>query len=210
MTKQTVTETRVRRSTEDVKAARIEREARLQEKANARAAKFAAMAKLAEEKAAAAKAKQAAIEANVSVRQEKAPLPTIKETVAKRMARELTSFIKQFGSDNGLSFEDVSPRMTRQGSGISIHLSGHVAGISVAAKRAVGASREAARFLQNHKMIGIKPSVLNKEVQLAGSAGSFKVLGLKGRANEVVLQKVGSEEIRSMPADEFKSHMVAG
>lgn len=200
---------RVRRTAEEVKAARIEREDRLAKKAKDRAERLAAQAQKALDKVKVAETRKEQIESNVSTRVPKAEVPTIKEPVAKRVTRELSMFIKELGQKHGLDFDNVSPRLTRQGSGLSMHITGHVAGAVGAVKRAAGATREASRFLQFHKMVGIKPSMLNKEVQLAGEAGSFKVLGMKGRAHDVVLQKVGTEEIRNVPADQFKTNVVS-
>jgi len=201
--------TRVRRSSDEVKAARIEREERLAKKAQERADRLAEQAKKALEKVELAKTRKEQIASNVSTRAPKAEVPTIKDPVAKRVTRELSQFMKELGQKHGLDFDNISPRLTRQGSGLSMHITGHVAGAMGAVKRAVGATREAARFMQFHKMVGIKPSLLNKEVQLAGEAGSFKVLGMKGRAHDVVLQKVGTDEIRNVPADQFKANVVS-
>lgn len=203
------TEVKARRSHDEVKAARIEREERLAAKQKARAEKMATAAKLAEEKVKIAEARKAQIEANVPVRREKAEVPTIKESAIKKMTREIQQFAKRLGAENGVSFEEINPRVTRRGSGFAVHLSAQVEGAVKAVKAAAGATREATRFLANAKLVGLKPSLLGKEVQLAGEKGSFTVLGLKGRTNEVVLQKVGTEDVKTVACDEFKSHMVA-
>jgi len=200
--------TTVRRTSEEVKATRLERQQKLAAKAQLRKERLEAQLKTASEKIALAKARQEQIESNTNIRTPKVPLPTIKESVTKRVQREITAFMKELGAKNDLNFDAVTPRVTRQGSGLSFHISGTVAGVAKAIRGAAGATREAARFAQFHKLVGIKQSLLNKEVQLAGETGSFKVLGLKGRAHDVVLQNVGTEEIRNVPADEFKNRMV--
>jgi hypothetical protein len=201
---------RVRRSAEETKVSRIEREKNLAEKAKVRASRFAAMAAKAEQRAATATERQKAIAANVTTRKEHVEMQQIDDGVAKRLTRDIAKFMKELGQKNNMDFGEVTPRMTRRGSAMSIRISGHVAGVVKAAKHAIGATREAIRFNENYKLIGIKPSMLGKKVQLAGEEGKFTVMGLKGRAHDVVLQKIGNGgEVRQLPADEFKTRMVS-
>lgn len=200
-----------RRTPEEAKLARIEREERLAQKAKERAERLAAQLKTAEDKEKKAIEKKTQIENNVSTRVPKEPLPTIKESVQKKFTREIGALLKSFGAANGLVFEDFQPRITRQGSGMAVHLAAQVqeavAKVKRVAKSAAGATREAARFMENHKLVGIGQKVLGKEVTIAGQDGTFKVLGMKGRTNDIVLQKVGSDDVTTMKADEFKTNM---
>jgi hypothetical protein len=202
------TSKRARRTPEEVRQDRLAREARLAQKAEDRKNRLLAQAAKADERAKKALERQTQIENNVSTRVPKEPLPTIKEPVAKRVQREVATFMKELGAKHGLNFDGISPRMTRRGSGLSFHITGTVQGVASAVRRVAGATREATRFMEFHKLVGIKASLLNKEVQLSNEQGSFKVLGLKGRAHDVVLQKVGSDDVMTMAADEFRQRMV--
>lgn len=203
---------RARRSPDEARAARIAREENLAKKAKERAERLAAQAKQAEERARIALERKQAIEQNKPVVREKVEVPTIKENVQKRVERELKQALKEIGQKNGVNFDEMTPRLTNRGQALSVRLVAHVAGAvksaSARVKKAVGATREAARFIEHHKLVGIKPSLLGKDVQLANEEGSFKVMGLKGRAHDVVLQKVGTDEIKTIAADEFKTRMV--
>lgn len=199
---------RARRTPEEVREERLAREKRLAEKSAQRAARLQAEAEKALARVNKSNERAEQIANNVSTRVPKEPLPTIKEPVQKRVQREVASFMKELGAKHGLNFDGVTPRLTRRGSGLSFHITGTVQGVTNAVRRVAGATREAARFTQFHKLVGIKANVLNKEVSLTDEQGKFKVLGLKGRAHDVVLQKVGTEDVITMAADEFRQRMV--
>jgi hypothetical protein len=204
-TNQAATTKPARRTRAEVKNARMEREQRLADKAKARLAKLEAAAKVAKEKAEKAAERRTAIEQNVPVKREKVEVPTIPTATVNKLQKQLADTVNKLGQEHGLDFSAVTPKLTRQGTGFAVHLS---ATVHTAVKAAIGATREATRFLANHRLIGLKPNLLGKEVQLAGENGSFTVEGLKGRTNTVVLKKVGSDEIKTVPADQFKAAMV--
>lgn len=199
---------RTRRTPEEVRAARLAREADQLAKVQARAARLAEMQKKTEERAKRVEERKAQIANDVPATRQREVVDPIKEPIAKKVTRELTQFIKELGEKHGMDFSDVSPRLIEHGSALSMRFTGHMANAKRSIKNAVGATREATRFIQNHKLIGIKGSLLNKEIQLAGEEGHFKVLGLKGRAHDVVLQKVGNEDTFTVAADDFKARVV--
>lgn len=201
---------RARRSPEEARTARIEREEKLALKAKERADRLKAQLAKADERAKKAEERKAQIEANVPVQRERQEVPVIAENVSQRVQRELKKALKEIGAKHGIDFGDLTPRLTQHGAALSLRIVAHVAGAAKSVRKAVGATREATRFLENHKLVGIKPSLLGKEVQLAGETGNFKVLGMKGRAHDIVLQQVGGkEEITTVAADDFKTRMVA-
>lgn len=203
-------EKRQRRTPEEARAARLERERNLRAKAQAREKRLEAQIAKARERAEIAKKREEAIANNVVAPREKVEVPVIQENVQKRVQRDLKAALKEIGVKHGIDFSDLTPRLTQHGAAMSLRIVAHVAGVHGKIKRGMAATREAARFMEHHKLVGIKPALLGKEVQLAGEEGNFKVMGLKGRAHDVVLQQVGgNEEVRLVPADEFKTRMVA-
>jgi hypothetical protein len=203
-------EKRVRRSPSEAREARITRESDLAAKADARAKRFEEQAAKAKERAAKAMQRKEDIANQTVTTRERQEMPIIAESVQKRAQRDIKQALKDIGAKHNLDFSDVTPRVTQRGSALSLRITAHVAGIVKSARKAIGASREAVRFMEHHKLVGIKPSLLGREVQLAGETGTFKLLGLRGRSHEVVLQQVGGkEEVRTMPADDFKTRMVA-
>lgn len=199
---------RVRRTPEEARVARLAREKEQFEKAQLRAKRLAEQQAKAEERARKALERAEKIKNNEPVVRSKQDVEQIKEPVAKKVTRELTEFIKNLGEKHGMDFSDVTPRLIERGSAMSVRFTAHMANASKSVKNMVGASREATRFIQNHRLIGIKGSILGKEIQLAGEEGKFKVLGLKGRAHDVVLQKVETDETVLVAADDFKNRVV--
>jgi hypothetical protein len=200
---------RARRTPEEARQARLEREQRLAEKAAVRAKRYEDIAKKAKERAEKSTQRAEAIASNVIVPRERQEVPVIQENVQKRVQRDLKAALKEIGTKHGIDFSDLTPRLTQHGAAMSLRIVAHVAGVASKVRRAVGATREASRFLEHHKLVGIKPGLLGKEVQLAGEDATYKVMGLKGRAHDVVLQKVGGdEEVKTVPADDFKTRMV--
>lgn len=206
----TATAKRVRRTPEEARTARVERERILAEKAITRQAKFAALAEKAAGRAKIASERQERFEHSETVHRERVEEPALQESTTKRVTRELAKFVKDLGERNGMSFDVIAPRLTRRGAALSIRISGHAAMTKVVVKQIAGATREATRFMENYKLIGVKPNMLGKEVQLAGEGGKFKVMGLKGRTHDVILQKVDHEgETLQLPAADFKARVVS-
>jgi len=203
---------RARRTPEQTQAARVEREAKLLDKQRARAERLKREAEAAEKRAAEIAERKTKIETNVPVAKEQKEVPKIGETRAERIQRDLKKVLKELGQKHGVNFGELTPRLTQQGQALSLRLVAHVAELNGTAKpKAAGMTREGARFLENAKLIGIRPGLLGKEVQLAGDDATYKVAGLKGRAHDVVLQNVkveGADGIKTVPADEFKTKMV--
>jgi len=207
-----------RRSPEEARDARIKREAALLAKQTARAERLKKEAAEAEARAKEIEARKNNIESNVPVAKEKKEVPVIGETRAQRIQREIKAALKDIGVKHGVVFEDLTPRLTQQGQALSLRVVAHVATEKSATgtkKVAVGVSKEGQRFLANAKLIGIKPSLLGKEVQLAGEEGTFKLMGVKGRAHDIVLQAMvdgkpveGAEGIKQITAADFKTKMV--
>jgi Tfp pilus assembly protein PilN len=205
-----------RRSPQEAREARLKREADLLAKQNARTERLKKEAAEAEARAKEIEARKNQIESNVPVVKEKKEVPVIGETRAQRIQREVKAALKEIGAKHGVTFDDLTPRLTMQGQALSLRVVAHVAAEKATSKKvAVGASREAQRFIENAKVVGIKPSLLGKEVQLAGEDGIFKLMGLKGRAHDVVLQKIidgkpaeGTDGIKTVTAAEFKTKMV--
>lgn len=201
---------RARRSPEEAQKARLEREEKLAAKQAARAQRLAKEAEEAQQRLKEIEERKAAIAANKPVQREAKEVPTIGENVAKRVQSDLKKSLKEIGAKHGIDFGDLTPRLTQRGQALSLRIVAHAASAGKAVKKAVAATKEATRFLNNYKLVGIKPSLLGKEVQLAGEEGSFKVLGMKGSKNDIVLQQVGgNEETKTVSADEFKTKMVA-
>jgi hypothetical protein len=202
-----------RRSPEDARAARLKREEALAEKHKKRAERLAREAAEAAEKAKIVLERKEKIASSTNTRPRRADAPTIPAGTVTKIMKDVKKMFKDLSAQYGIAFEDPVPRLTRQGQSLSVRVTAQAAAAANGVKKVVGATREATRFLQFAKVVGIKPTLLNKEVQLAGEAGNFKVLGLKGRTHDVVLQKVGSEgeeaQPRIIPADEFKTKMVA-
>lgn len=197
------------RDSDTVKAARLEREQRLIQKRTDQAARLKKMADEAAAKLAKTHAKAKEIETNepkVGGRVAKDPAPILRESSVTRFTKELAHAAKEIAAKHGLSIDEVSPKIVHRGTGMSVSLRGGIAGVKHAFRKAGEASREALRFMANHKLIGLNKNVLGREVELQGETGMFKVIGLKGRTNQVVLYKEGSAEML-IDADKFKNMM---
>lgn len=200
---------RARRTPEEARQARIEREQTQAEKNKARAERLKKQAADAEAKAQKALERQQAIEANEAPVREVKEIPVIKENVAQRVQRDLKKALKEIGEKHGIEFGELAPRLTERGAALSVRVVAHVAQAAGAVRKATGATREATAFINNAKLVGIKPTLLGKNVQLAGEEGSFKVLGLKGRKNDVLLELIGGDAgTKTVSVDEFKTKMV--
>ena len=155
---------KARRTPEQAREARLQREAKLLEKQNARAERLKKEAAEAEQRAKEIAERQAKIAANVPVAKEKKEVPVIGETRAQRIQREVKAALKEIGAKHGVQFEELTPRLTQQGQALSLRVVAHVATEKAGnvKKVAVGVTREGQRFLENAKLIGIKPSLLGK------------------------------------------------
>lgn len=203
---------RTYRDSDTVKAARLEREQRLIQKRTEQAARLKKQADEAAAKLAKTQAKAKEIETHepkVGGRVAKEPAPTLREASVTRFTKELASVAKELAAKHGLAIDEVSPKIVHRGTGMSVSLRGGIAGVKHAFRKAGEASREALRFMANHKLIGLNKNVLGREVELQGETGKYKVIGLKGRTNQVVLHKDGAAELL-IDADKFKQMMVEG
>lgn len=214
---------RARRSPEEAQKARLEREAKLAEKQAKRAERLKKEAEAAEKRLKEIEERKTAIASNKPLPKEKKEVPVIGETRASKMTTELKKMLKDFGDKHGVNFEDLTPRLTQQGQALSLRLVAHVASQTVKAGvklservvKAVGATKEATRFIEKAKLTGIRPALLGKNIQLAGDENTYKVMGMKGAANDIVLQRQvegkpaeGDDATKTVSADEFKTKMV--
>lgn len=115
-------------------------------------------------------------------------LHKIDDRIIKKFYDEISNLLKKFGEDNNIMFHNFNTRITRQGTGLALHISGETRKVMNAIKNAGNATREAARFIQKNKLLGIDQVILNREVKINGVDGTFKVIGMKGRKNDIVLQ----------------------
>src|SRR5207245_2852127 len=106
-----------------------------------------------------------------------------------------------------LDFGNLDAKLIARGAGLSVKVHAAVAG---AASTTIGMSRaaiQAARFMKFAGLAGITADLLNKEIKLNDREGTFTVLGMKGRNNNVVLQDTVSKQKLEMPSEAFKANM---
>lgn len=197
----TVKKTRL--TPEEAQARRIERERKQLEKAAAqKARKEAQLLKIAEREAKAKQRLERDLNKEPRVRTPKVELPVIEKAVFDSVAAKTKDFIASIAAETGLQFELPEVKMTRQGHGLSFHVNGVVEGVKRGLKRIAGVSREATRFLAMHKTAGLSKSILDKQVtfkELTADekpvTGTWKVIGLKGRKLDVVVENDKSEQM---------------
>jgi hypothetical protein len=202
---------RTYRDSETVKAERLAREQRLIEKRQQQVERAAARAKELAARLTNTKKRAKEIEAyepKTSGRTPKEPMPTLKEAQVTRFAKELTAVAKELGAKHGLTIDEVAPKIVHRGSGMSVSVRGGLEGVKHAFRKAGLAGREAMRFMSNHGLIGLNKNILNREVKLNGMDGTYMVIGLKGRANQVVVQKIGSDDFSFLDAADFKAMLI--
>ncbi len=114
---------------------------------------------------------------------------------------------KDLANKHGIEIAEVSPKIVHRGSGLSIYLRGGVVGMKRILRRASDVSREAMRFISNHSLIGLNKNMLGREVKLNGHEGIFKIAGLKGQSNNVVLTQEGRAQL-VISVEDFKSAII--
>ncbi len=201
---------RVYRDSETVKQERLAREQAQIAKREAQTKRLADQALKAQQRLAAAQQRAETIkqhEPKQVGRKAQEPAPTLQQKSVAKFSQELEAVAKDLAIKHGIEIAEISPKIVHRGSGLSISLRGGVAGVKRILRRASDVSREAMRFMQNHSLVGLNKNTLGREVKLTGHDGVFKVAGLKGQSNSIVLTQEGRAQL-VLSSSDFKAALI--
>lgn len=230
---------RVRRTSTQVLASRVQKQLNLAEKAQQRADNLAARQQRALERAqeaqqaaqaaqdeaerkqreaqerdAAQAAERAGIQAGERSRSGSTTVPVIEKTpqidkMLKELTKDFRKFFDHVQEKHGVTidFFGGEPELVKRGY-ISMKMRGEMSPqtkvIAEPAPSDTGVAREAVRFMLNCKQIGLTAAWLNKEVKLKGDDHTYRLTGLRGKANSIVLRRVDNGMGFTMNAADFK------
>jgi hypothetical protein len=193
-----------------------QRQLRAQQRAEAAAQRAKDVQAEAERKAAEAReraeaeaAEQAAIKAGETPRASTVPViektPQI-ERMLKDLAKDFTKFYQHCQEAYGIQFEGTEPELVKRGY-ISIKMRGYMAPqkkpVETTASE-TGVAREAVRFMQFYKQVGLTPAWLNREVKIKDDPHTYVLTGLRGKAHAIVLRRKDTNDAFAVNATDFK------
>jgi hypothetical protein len=154
---------------------------------------------------------QAAIQAGEAPRTT-STVPVVPKTPQiERMLKDITKDFKTFYAHMrekyGVEFEGTDPELVKRGY-ISVKMRGflapQIAPVEVTSSD-TGVAREAVRFMQFYKTVGLTPAWLNKEVKIKDDPNTYVLTGLRGKAHAIVLRRKDDQtQAFTMPATDFK------
>jgi hypothetical protein len=211
-----------RRSSEEVREAKLAKEAKLAEAAEARRQKFAEAAAKAQSRLEKSNKKISDIQSGTEPKGPKIELPKIPMDVKRAIEKDFASLVEGLGKKyqaHNLNIDTTNIREIRRGSGISFHVTGSIvskvknisAKVAAVGKNAFAATKEALHFIDKSGVIGITPSIVGQEIKLKNADGNFIVAGLSANNKHVLLRKVGDDPKLSptkMPVDDFKQNFI--
>jgi hypothetical protein len=131
------------------------------------------------------------------------------EKLLKNVAKDFDKFFKHLYDTYAVRVEAEGPELVKRGY-ISLKLRGYMQPqrrpVETAASQSeTGVAREAVRFMQHYKTVGLTPAWLNKEVRVKDDPHTYLVTGLRGKAHHVVLRrKDDPAQAFTIPSADFK------
>jgi hypothetical protein len=129
----------------------------------------------------------------------------------KKLSHDFKQFANYVRDAYGVRFTYEGPNLVKRGF-ISVKMKGELAPRRQTIEKTTSptsVAREAVRFIQFHKEVGLTPDYLNREVRLKDDPATYMVTGLRGKAHAIVLRKVGTEEAFTMSPNDFKLALAA-
>lgn len=226
--------TRVRRTSDQVLASRIKKQTDLAEKAANRAKLLAQRQERQAERARAAleeaerieqaakqkredverraqedRDRQAAIAAGETPRSSTVPVVAKTPQIEKMLTDlqgDFDHFYEYVKEKYGVTFEGTTPELVKRGY-ISVKMRGSLTPQMNEVSAPVsdtGVAREAVRFMQFYKEVGLTPAWLNKEVRLKDDEHTYILSGLRGKAHAIVLRRKDTQQAFTMSSEDFK------
>lgn len=129
------------------------------------------------------------------------------EKMLKDINKDFKTFYAHMLEKYGIEFEATEPELVKRGY-ISLKMRGHlkptIAPVEVTSSD-TGVAREAVRFMQFYKTVGLTPAWLNKEVRIKDDPNTYVLTGLRGKAHAVVLRRKDDQnQAFTMAAADFK------
>lgn len=135
------------------------------------------------------------------------------EAKIENIEKDFTKFFGYLRDTYDVEFSfgsDGTPELVKRGY-ISIKARGYLApmkkDVTAVASSDTGVAREAVRFMQFYKEVGLTPAWLNKEVQLRDDDATYTVSGLRGKAHAIVLRRKDTGQAFTMTATDFKKSL---
>jgi hypothetical protein len=116
--------------------------------------------------------------------------PEVEKTL-KDITRDFDRFYKHIFDTYGVQFEGTVPELVKRGY-ISVKMRGYLQPQRKPVEPTstdTGIAREAVRFMQFYKTVGLTPAWLNKEVRIKDDSNIYVLTGLRGKAHSVVLRR---------------------
>jgi hypothetical protein len=155
-------------------------------------------------------AQRAAIQAGEAPRQA-STVPVIEKTpqierMLKDLSKDFAKFYQHCQDTYGIEFEGTDPELVKRGY-ISIKMRGYLKPQKKPVETTAsdtGVAREAVRFMQFYKQVGLTPAWLNREVKIKDDPHTYVLTGLRGKAHSIVLRRKDTNDAFAVSATDFK------
>jgi hypothetical protein len=135
----------------------------------------------------------------------------LNETVLAKLQKDLDSALGAIGKKYGIMLKSATSHLGSKGNRCEVVVRGVKEGTEIRGEKVAprvllplktGETREENRFRSFAKTYGIPNSLLNSEISI--NRAKYRVIGMKGKGNYVVLRPHNGEADMEMKPDEFR------